>query len=122
MSEFERVCELRVFRHRVHDELLQVHRVHDELLEVGAASSARVAVDAAPQAPPGRRDELRRGHGDDGFVFFLSLFPFPLLKPNTVCYFDTSPTFHRHKWTHLSSTQAVKIANHVWRESYSHIS
>jgi hypothetical protein len=55
------------------DKLLQVHRVHDELLEVGAASSARVVVDAAPQAPPGRRDELRRGHGDDGFVFFLSL-------------------------------------------------
>jgi hypothetical protein len=36
---------------------------------------------------------------------------------NTVCYFDTGPTFHRHRWTHLSSTQDVKIANHVWRES-----
>jgi hypothetical protein len=40
--------------------------------------------------------------------------------PNTICYFDTGPTFHRHRWTHLSSTQVVKIANHVWRESYNH--
>jgi hypothetical protein len=39
---------------------------------------------------------------------------------NTICYFDTGSTFHRHRWTHLSSTQVVKIANHVWRESYNH--
>jgi hypothetical protein len=45
------------------------------------ASSARVAVDAVLQAHLGWRDELRRGHGDDGFVFFLSLSPFPLLTP-----------------------------------------
>jgi hypothetical protein len=25
----------------------------------------------------------------------------------------TFSTFHRHRWTHLSSTQVVKIANHV---------
>jgi hypothetical protein len=25
-----------------------------------------------------------------------------------------------YKITHLSSTQVVKIANHVWRESYNH--
>jgi hypothetical protein len=41
-------------------------------------------------------------------------------QTNTVCYFDTGPTFHRHRWTHLSFTQVVKIANHVWRESYNH--
>jgi hypothetical protein len=27
---------------------------------------------------------------------------------------------HQHRWAHLSSTQVVKIANHVWRESYNH--
>jgi hypothetical protein len=26
-----------------------------------------------------------------------------------------------HRWTYLSSTKFVKIANHVWRESYNHI-
>jgi hypothetical protein len=32
--------------------------------------------------------------------------------------FESHHTNPVHRWTHLSSTKVIKIANHVWRESY----
>jgi hypothetical protein len=53
-------------------------------------------------------------------LWFFELWFVGLCSFLDVCYFGTGPTFHRHIWTHLSSTHVVKIANHVWREFYNH--